>query len=134
MTIVDDYAHHPTEVAATIQAARELYPGRRVRVLFQPHLYSRTRHLATELAAALDGADEITVTELYAAREQEVPGVTGKLVVDALSDRERLPAWMPSLEAGVEYLASRAAPGDVLLTIGAGDIDRAPGLLRGRLG
>ena len=134
VTIVDDYAHHPTEVAATIEAARGLYPGRRLRVLFQPHLYSRTRHLAPELAAALAGADDITVTEIYAARERELAGVSGKLVVDALSDRGRLSAWMPSLEASVEYLASRAAPGDVLLTIGAGDVDRAPGLLRERLG
>jgi UDP-N-acetylmuramate--alanine ligase len=133
VTIVDDYAHHPTEVAATIEAARGLYPGRRLRALFQPHLYSRTRHLAPELASALLGADDITVTDVYAAREESVPGVTGKLVVDALSDRGRLPAWMPSLEAGVEYLASRAEPGDVLLTIGAGDVDRAPALLRERL-
>jgi UDP-N-acetylmuramate--alanine ligase len=134
VTIVDDYAHHPTEVVATIDAARELFPGRRLRVLFQPHLYSRTRHLAAELAAALDGADDIAITGLYAAREESVPGVTGKLVVDALSDRGRLAAWMPSLEAGVDYLASRASPDDVLLTLGAGDVDRAPSLLRERLG
>lgn len=133
VTIVDDYGHHPTELAATIETARELYPGRRLRVLFQPHLYSRTRHLAPELAAALSGADDVTVTEIYAAREQTVPGVTGKLIVDALSDLGRLAAWMPTLDAGVDYLARRVEPGDVLLTIGAGDIDRAPGLLRTRL-
>ena len=134
VTIVDDYGHHPTEVAATIETARGLYPGRRLRVLFQPHLYSRTRHLAPELAAALDRADDIVVTDVYAAREQPVLGVTGKVVVDALSDGGRLAAWMPSLEAGVDYLVSRTEPGDVLLTIGAGDVDRAPALLRERLG
>jgi UDP-N-acetylmuramate--alanine ligase len=99
-------------------------------VLFQPHLYSRTRHLAPELASALAGADDITVTDVYAAREEPVPGVTGKLIVDALSDHGRLSAWMPFLEAGIDYLADRAEHGDVLLTIGAGDIDRAPAILR----
>lgn len=133
VTIVDDYGHHPTELAATIAAARELYPGTRLRVLFQPHLYSRTRHLAAEFAAALEGADDIAVTGVYAAREQAVPGVTGKLLVDALSDRGRLAAWLPSLDVAVAYLAGRAEPGDVLLTVGAGDIDRAPASLRERL-
>jgi UDP-N-acetylmuramate--alanine ligase len=133
VTVVDDYGHHPSEVTATIAAARELYPGRRLRVLFQPHLYSRTRHLATELAGALADADDIVVSDVYPAREQPVPGVTGKLVVDALSDRGRLAAWLPSVEQAVDYLAGRAEPGDVVLAIGAGDVDRAPGLLHQRL-
>jgi UDP-N-acetylmuramate--alanine ligase len=133
VTIVDDYGHHPTEVAATLDAARALYPGRRLRVLFQPHLYSRTRHLAGELAGALQGADDIAVTDVYAAREQPLPGVSGKLLVDALSDRGRLVAWLPSVEEASGYLAGRAEPGDVLLTIGAGDVDRAPAILRERL-
>jgi len=102
-------------------------------VLFQPHLYSRTRHLARELAAALADADEVAVTEIYPAREQPLPGVTGKLVVDALSDLGRLPAWTPSVEAGVEWLALHGEPGDVLLTVGAGEVDRAPALLRATL-
>src|SRR5207302_1721964 len=130
LTVVDDYGHHPSELEATIAAVRERYPGRRVRVLFQPHLYSRTRHLAPELAAALANADDVAVTDVYAARESPVPGVTGKLVVDALSDRGRLGAWLPTVDAGVDYLLARAQAGDVLLTIGAGDIDRVPALLR----
>jgi UDP-N-acetylmuramate--alanine ligase len=134
VTIVDDYGHHPAELAATIAAVRERFPGRRLLILFQPHLYSRTRHLADELAAALAGGDDIAVTDIYAAREQPAPGVTGKLVVDGLSDRGRLAAWMPRVEDGVEHVLRRAAPGDVVLTIGAGDIDRAPALLRSRLG
>ena len=133
VTVVDDYAHHPTEIAATIAAARERFPGRPLRVLFQPHLYSRTRHLAAELGAALAAADDVAVTDVYAAREAPQPGVTGKLVVDALSDRGRLPAWTPTVEDGVAYLARRAAPGEVVLVLGAGDVDRAPGLLRERL-
>jgi UDP-N-acetylmuramate--alanine ligase len=133
VTLVDDYGHHPTEVALTIAAARERFPGRRLRVLFQPHLYSRTRHLAREIGAALAEADDVAVTDVYPAREEPLPGVTGKLVVDALSDLGRLPAWTPSVEAGVEWLALHAEPGDVLLTVGAGDIDRAPALLRAAL-
>ena len=74
VTIVDDYAHHPTEIAATIAAARERFPGRRLRVLFQPHLYSRTRHLAAELADALAAADDVAVTDVYPAREEPVAG------------------------------------------------------------
>ena len=134
VTIVDDYGHHPTELAATIAAVREAYPGRRLRVLFQPHLYSRTRHLAVELGEALSAADDVAVTEIYAARETPLDGVSGKLVVDALSDCGRLAAWMPTVEQGAAYMARRAEPGDVLLAIGAGDIDRAPSLLREQLG
>jgi UDP-N-acetylmuramate--alanine ligase len=132
VTVVDDYGHHPTEVARTLAAVRECYPGTTVRVLFQPHLYSRTRHLAGELAEALATADDVTVTDIYPAREQPIPGVTGKLVVDALSDRGVLAAWTPSVEAGVQRMRRRTRPGDVLLIVGAGDIDRAVGMLRSR--
>ena len=124
-TVVDDYGHHPTEVARTLAAVRERYPGAAVRVLFQPHLYSRTRHLAGELAEALATADDVTVTDVYPAREQPIPGVTGKLVVDALSDRGVLAAWTPTVEEGVERVRRRMQAGDVLLIVGAGDIDRA---------
>jgi UDP-N-acetylmuramate--alanine ligase len=128
-TVVDDYGHHPSEVAAAIAAARERFPGRRVRVLFQPHLYSRTRHLAAEFAAALADADDVTVTDVYPAREAPVPGVTGKLIVDALSDRGVLAGWTPTVEQGVARLDRRSRDGDVLLLLGAGDIDRAAGML-----
>ena len=129
VTIVDDYGHHPTEVAATIAAARERFPGARIRVLFQPHLYSRTRHLSEEFAEALAAADDVTLTDIYPAREQPVPGVTGRLVIDALSDRGVLAGYTPRVEDGVVRLARRARPGDVLLILGAGDIDRAVALL-----
>jgi UDP-N-acetylmuramate--alanine ligase len=128
-TVVDDYGHHPTEVAAAIAAARERFPGRRVRVLFQPHLYSRTRHLAAEFADALANADDVTVTDVYPAREAPVPGVTGKLIVDALSDRGVQAGWTPTVEQGVSRLDRRARDGDVLLVLGAGDVDRAVGML-----
>jgi UDP-N-acetylmuramate--alanine ligase len=110
---------------------RERFPDATVRVLFQPHLYSRTRHLARELAEALAGADDVTVTDIYPAREQPIPGVSGKLVVDALSDLGVLAAYTPTVEQGAARLARRARKGDVLLVVGAGDVDRAVGLVRG---
>jgi UDP-N-acetylmuramate--alanine ligase len=133
VTIVDDYAHHPSEIAATIAASRERFGGRRLRALFQPHLYSRTRHLAAELGAALTAADDVAVTDVYAAREAPLAGVTGKLVVDAVSDRGGRVAWTPTVEQGVDHLVRSLRPDDVALVLGAGDVDRAPALLRERL-
>jgi UDP-N-acetylmuramate--alanine ligase len=129
--VYDDYAHHPAEIEATLAAARELGASR-VLVLFQPHLFSRTRHLAHELAVALSAADVVAVTEIYAAREEPVEGVSGKLVVEALAAvRPGMPvAWTPTVEEGARFLASRVRDGDVVLTVGAGDVDRAAELLR----
>jgi UDP-N-acetylmuramate--alanine ligase len=126
--VFDDYAHHPAEIAATLEAVRG---GGRVLILFQPHLYSRTRHLATELATALAAADAVAVTDIYAAREQPVAGVTGKLIVDALAERRpgMQLAWTPSWEDGARFLAGHARPGDRVLTVGAGDVDQAAPLL-----
>ena len=135
VTLIDDYAHNPRKVAAALGAVRERHPDARVLVLFQPHLYSRTRQLARELAVSLAGADAIAVTDVYRAREEPVPGVTGKLVVDALTEvRPGAPvAWTPRLEDGAAFLARRARPGDVILTVGAGDVDRAIPLLEAAL-
>jgi UDP-N-acetylmuramate--alanine ligase len=129
--IYDDYAHHPAEIAATLRA---LEGHGRLLVLFQPHLYSRTRHLATELAAALARADVVAVTEVYAAREEPVAGVTGKLVVDLLTERRpgMAVAWTPSVEDGAHFLSSRLREGDQVVTVGAGDVDRAVGILLGQ--
>jgi UDP-N-acetylmuramate--alanine ligase len=131
VTVVDDYGHHPREIAATLATARAAANGGRVLVVFQPHLYSRTRHLAQELASALAGADVVAVTEIYPAREEPVPGVDGTLVVRALADERRgmTVGWMPQLEDAVRFLARRARPGDLMLTIGAGDVERAGPLL-----
>jgi UDP-N-acetylmuramate--alanine ligase len=105
--------------------------GGRVLVVFQPHLYSRTRFLAHELGRALAAADAVAVTSVYAAREEPLAGVDGNLVVEELaSERPGMPvAWTPQLEDAVAFLARRARPGDVVLTIGAGDVDRAGPLL-----
>ena len=128
--VVDDYAHHPTEVAATLSAVREQTDGR-ILALFQPHLYSRTRHLARELGAALAAADIVAVTEVYAAREKPIAGVTGKLVVDAVTEHRpgMLVGWTPTVEDGARFVARRARSGDVILTIGAGDVDRGAALV-----
>jgi UDP-N-acetylmuramate--alanine ligase len=128
--IVDDYAHHPAEIRATVAALREQGIGR-ILALFQPHLYSRTRHLARETAAALAQADVVAVTDVYAAREEPVAGVSGKLVVDALAELRpgMTIGWTPSVDDGARFLARRARPGDVVLTIGAGDVDRGADLV-----
>jgi UDP-N-acetylmuramate--alanine ligase len=120
----DDYAHHPAEISATLAALRD---GGRLLVLFQPHLYSRTRHLARELARALALADVVAVADVYPAREEPVTGVTGKLIVDALAEvRPGMPlAWTPTIEDGAAFLAAQLQAGDRVVTLGAGDVDRA---------
>jgi UDP-N-acetylmuramate--alanine ligase len=126
--VYDDYAHHPAEIEATLAA---LAHDRRLVVLFQPHLYSRTRHLARELGAALRSAHAVAVTDVYPAREAPVENVTGKLVVDALSELRpgMTVAWTPSVEDGAAFLRTVARPGDRAVTMGAGDVDRAADLL-----
>ncbi|MGH7558009.1 MAG: UDP-N-acetylmuramate--L-alanine ligase [Gemmatimonadota bacterium] len=132
--IVDDYAHHPSEIAATLASARSGWPERRLVAVFQPHLYSRTRDLAREFGAALASADLVFVTEVYAAREVPIPGVSGRLVSDAarLASAEAI-----DVENGVaaDTVAARLEPGDLVITMGAGDIDRlARDLARRRRG
>ncbi|MGH3006729.1 MAG: glutamate ligase domain-containing protein, partial [Gaiellaceae bacterium] len=133
--LLDDYGHHPAEVAAALAAARGLVGDGRLLVLFQPHLYSRTLHLAHELGAALAAADAACVTDIYAAREKPLDGVSGKLVVDRLTEaRPGMPVgWTPSVEQAAALVAAWARPGDVVLTIGAGDVDRAVPLVLERL-
>ena len=129
--VYDDYGHHPREIEATLAAARSRANGGRVLVVFQPHLYSRTRHLAQDLARSLAAADAVAVTKVYAAREEPVPGVEGSLVAQALAaERPGMAvAWTPELEDAVRFLARRARPGDLVLTIGAGDVERAGEML-----
>ncbi len=120
--VFDSYAHHPTELAVDLAAAREVAGGGRVVVVFQPHLFSRTRHFAAEFGAALGRADEVVVMDVYAAREDPEPGVTGALVAAAVPLPPGQVVFEPSWSAVAGHLADRARPGDVVLTCGAGDV------------
>jgi UDP-N-acetylmuramate--alanine ligase len=124
--VYDDYAHHPTKVAAAIATARTLAPSRVVAV-FQPHLYSRTRALARDFGVALAGADVVVVLDVYAARErsQDFPGVDGRLIAAATSDAAagRTVAWLPGFDEARRFLLSTLRAGDLCLAMGAGDID-----------
>jgi UDP-N-acetylmuramate--alanine ligase len=122
--VVDDYAHHPTEIRATLDAARAAFPGRRVVSAFQPHLFSRTRDFAREFGDALAGADVVFLTEIYPAREQPIPGVTSDLIERALRDAGGTLGWRGERSALAAALAASVRAGDVVLTIGAGDITR----------
>lgn len=124
VTIIDDYAHHPTEISATLEAARASYPGRRVVAAFQPHLFSRTRDFAREFADALCDADCILLAEIYPAREQPIPGISSGLIAGPLSESGRSVSWQGPRSSLAEALAQFVAEGDVVITIGAGDITR----------
>jgi len=121
VALYDDYAHHPTEVAATVEAARALSPQRLVAV-FQPHLYSRTQRFHEEFGDALSSADLIVVTDVYGARENPVPGVTGELVAEAVRRRGAEVLYVAHRADLAGTLAPLARPGDLILTMGAGDV------------
>jgi UDP-N-acetylmuramate--alanine ligase len=128
VTVLDSYAHHPAELAADLAAVRN---GGRLLALFQPHLYSRTLYLAHGFAEALAAADAACLTEIYPAREEPLPGVTARLIVDELARLRpgmRI-GWAPELDDGARLVAGWARPGDTILTLGAGDVDRAASLI-----
>jgi UDP-N-acetylmuramate--alanine ligase len=118
--VVDSYAHHPTELAADLAAARDVVAGGRVIALFQPHLFSRTRIFARDFGAALGQADEVLVLDVYAAREDPEPGVTGQLVASEVPGG--LAQFLPDRASAPAAIAGLAKPGDLVLTMGAGDV------------
>lgn len=120
--VFDDYAHHPTEVAAVLRAARGVAGQGRVLAVFQPHLYSRTRIFAADFGAALGLADEVVVMDVYPAREDPEPGVSGALIASAVPLPAERVAFVPSWSAIAAQVARRARVGDLVLTIGAGDV------------
>ncbi len=123
--VIDDYAHHPTEITATLLAARQTHPQSRIVALFQPHLFSRTRDFAREFGRALNGADVALVTDVYPSREAPIAGVTGALVVEAATSfGHRNARFVPRREDVVALLDELLVPGDLLLTMGAGDVYR----------
>ncbi len=126
--VVDDYAHHPTELSATLAAARSIIPGDgRLIAVFQPHRYSRTRALYREFGASFSSADAVLVTEVYGAGEMPQPGVNGKLIVDAICETRGHPEvyYIPQQDAIPAVLQNVSRRGDLVLTLGAGDISKA---------
>jgi UDP-N-acetylmuramate--alanine ligase len=123
--VVDDYAHHPTEVRATILGARTAFPGRRIISVFQPHLYSRTRDFMSEFADSLCESDAILVTDIYAARERPISGVRAADLVRAIANRnfDKTVMYVPDKSYAEGALLWISRPGDVVLTMGAGDVN-----------
>ncbi len=120
--LYDDYAHHPTEVEAQLRAARPVAGSDRMIVIFQPHLYSRTATFAAEFAAALGLADEVVVLDVYGAREDPQPGVTGALIADQVPLPAERVHYEPRFDQVAELVAGVVQPGDLVLTMGAGDV------------
>ncbi|MFO7632592.1 MAG: UDP-N-acetylmuramate--L-alanine ligase [Caldilinea sp.] len=119
VTVIDDYAHHPTEVEATLTAARRRYPDRRIWAIFQPHTFSRTRHMLYRMGESFDAADQVIVTDIYAAREADDGSVHAReLVAASAHDAIR---YIGALRDVATYLGEHTAPGDVVITLGAGD-------------
>ncbi len=134
VAIVDDYAHHPTELAATVAAARQAFPGRRLVAVFQPHLYSRTVLHAQAMGEALAAADLTVVADVYGAREAPLPGVTGALVADAAERRGGVAVhYVPERSRLTRAVADLLEPGDIVITLGAGDVTRVGRELLGLL-
>jgi UDP-N-acetylmuramate--alanine ligase len=131
--LVDDYAHHPTEIAATLDAARSAYPGRRIVAVFQPHLYTRTRDFALDFGRALALADHVWVTDIFPAREEPIPGVDGGVVARAAVRAGAQVTEHPELDGLARAVAAEARPGDVIVTLGAGSIERVGPELRAEL-
>ncbi|HVL80481.1 MAG TPA: UDP-N-acetylmuramate--L-alanine ligase [Actinomycetota bacterium] len=129
VTVVDDYAHHPREIEATLQAARERYAGSQIVALFQPHLYSRTRDLAEEFGKAFADADVVVITDVYGARETPIPGVSGRSIWDTVQHNfeggQQIAIYAPLLDEAAGLAAGMVSAGDVIVTLGAGDVTTA---------
>ena len=123
--VVDDYAHHPTEIAATLDAARKANPGRRVVAVFQPHLFTRTRDFRRDFGRALGAADVVWVTDVYPAREKPLPGVNGELVADAVTGAVARVVYHPALSSLPAAVEADLDAGDVCVVMGAGSIEVA---------
>jgi UDP-N-acetylmuramate--alanine ligase len=119
LTYIDDYAHHPQELATTISSIRGMFPGRKLTAVFQPHLYSRTHDLAHEFAEALSAVDRLILLDIYPAREEPIPGVTSEIIFKDVTSPEKI---LIAKEELMETLAKERP--DVLVTFGAGNIDR----------
>ena len=119
LTYIDDYAHHPRELSSAISSIRNMYPGRKLTAVFQPHLFTRTRDFAAEFAEALSAVDKLILLDIYPAREEPIPGVTSEIIFDKVTAPQKV---LLKKEELMDYLADE--PLDVLATFGAGNIDR----------
>lgn len=131
VTVIDDYAHHPTEIVATLAAARQRYPAQRIWAVFQPHTYSRTQHMLYRMGESFEEADQVIVLDIYAAREQDDGSVSAAELVAA--SPHRAIRHISGLAPAAEYLAAQVAPGDVVITLGAGDGHKAGEMLLAKL-
>lgn len=121
--IVDDYAHHPTEVKASLNAAKTGWKDRRIIAVFQPHLYSRTRDFYKDFGESFDDADTVIITNIYPAREEPIPGISGKMIADWAAKIGHPDArYIPGKKEVIDEAAERARPGDIVITLGAGDV------------
>ena len=132
--IVDDYAHHPSEIRATLMAARAAHPGRRIVAVFQPHLFTRTRDFSDEFGRALSAADSIWVTDVFPAREDPIEGVTGEMVAQAAKRAGGHVRYQADVDTMADAVMEELTSGDLLLTMGAGSIDRVAHEVAARLG
>ncbi len=134
VAVVDDYAHHPTEIRATLEAVRSAFPGRRAVAVFQPHLFTRTRDFADEFGDALTRADVVWLTDVYPAREAPIPGIDGMTLVEAArAAGSREIHYHADVTGLAQAVAGELLPGDVCVTMGAGSIEAVAGELAGRL-
>lgn len=133
VTVIDDYGHHPAEIAATLATARQVFPDRRLVVAFQPHRFSRTQAHFGEFCKVFDVVDQLVLTEIYAASEKPIPGVSGESLAQGMRQVSETPVtYFQTIDAMVKGLDDILQPGDVLLTLGAGTITRVgPAWLEG---
>jgi UDP-N-acetylmuramate--alanine ligase len=133
ITVIDDYGHHPTEIRATLAAARQC-GYRKIHVIFQPHRYTRTRDLMDEFATAFSDADSLIVLDIYAASEQPIEGITGEALAKRIAEKGSPEVlYVGSFDEAVESAISRAQPGDMILTLGAGSVSQLGPMVLERL-
>jgi UDP-N-acetylmuramate--alanine ligase len=133
ISVVDDYGHHPTEIRATLAAAKQCGYSR-IHVIFQPHRYTRTRDLMDEFATAFQDADTLSVLDIYAASESPIEGITAESFVRNVEEAGERPArYVSSFAEAVEQVVSSAAPGDMILTLGAGSVSQIGPMILERL-
>ena len=126
--VVDDYGHHPTEIKVTLTAAKNFAGDGRVLVIFQPHRYSRTQAFLNDFAKTLDIADEVVMLEIYAASEKEIPGISAELITDQMKNGH----FIPNFVEASDWMIDNAKTGDVIVTLGAGDVNSlAPIIVEG---